>query len=188
MATVEEGLCFSSLGRDVERIDRELAELERAMNRPGGDRHRAIVASRIEAAARALRRKLDQQSATFWLLFQDPARHSQANQIHARIGSMFDRILGLLGPPDQRLGDDSLAEKVQKIQELNKEIAGYKTPSASVDPRLRLLAARPRAGSGSRPVVQSGAAFGDSLGLRSRDAEAPEGLSCCDELPTENPE
>jgi hypothetical protein len=128
MATIEEGLCFSSLGRDIERIDRDLSQLGQAMSRPAGDRQRAIVASRIEATARALGRKLDQQSATFWLLFQDPARQTQANQIHAQIGRMFDRILGLLGLGDQRPGDESLAEKVATIQERCKEVGGYSGP------------------------------------------------------------
>jgi hypothetical protein len=125
MATIEEGLCFSALGRDIERIDRDLSQLVQAMSRPAGDRQRAIVASRIEASARALRRKLDQESATFWLLFQDPARQTQANQIHGQIGRMFDRILGLLGPHDRRPGDQSLAEKVATIQERCREVAGY---------------------------------------------------------------
>ncbi len=124
MTTIQD-LHLSSLSRDVEQIDSEIAGLERAMNRRGGGNDRAIIASRIQAAARALKRKLEHESVTFWMLFEDPARHSQVKMIHERVGRVFDRILKLLGPKDQHYGNDSLADKVQKIQELNTQIAGH---------------------------------------------------------------
>ena len=133
MATIE-NLYFSLLSRDVEQIDLELSELEGAMNRPGGDNDRAIIVSRIQGAARGLKRKLERESATLWMLFEDPARHLQVKMIHQRIGRIFDRILGLLGPKNQRYGDDSLADKIQKIQELNSQIAGHGTLEQALVP------------------------------------------------------
>ncbi len=126
MATIDE-LYFHTLGRDVERIDMELARLEEATKRPGGGRDRAAVTRRIEAAARTLQGKLDQESATLWMLFQEPARHSQIKMMHQRIGRMFDRILALLRPQQLSHANDSLADKVQKIQQLHREIGGHKT-------------------------------------------------------------
>jgi hypothetical protein len=126
MATIEEQY-FASLGREIERIGMEIEQLEAAMNRPGGGGDRAAVAGRIQAAARKLSQKLDQQSGTLWMLFQDPARHSQVQLIQSRIERAFDRILALLRPSEERLGNDSLAHKVQEIQQLNKEIVGYRT-------------------------------------------------------------
>jgi hypothetical protein len=126
MVTIEEQY-FASLGHEIELIGMEIEKLEDAMNRPGGGRDREAVAGRIQAAARKLRQKLGQQSASLWMLFQDPARHSQVQLIQSRIDRAFDRILGLLRPSGESLGNDSLAQKVQAIQKLNKEIVGYRT-------------------------------------------------------------
>jgi hypothetical protein len=124
MATLQEELDFRSLGRDVEQIERELSQLEPA----GADAARdcAMAARRLEAVARSLGRKLDQQSAAFWMLLQDPARQSLSRQIQAGIQRTFDRILALLGPADADVGRAGLAEKVQVIQDLCQQVAGHR--------------------------------------------------------------
>jgi hypothetical protein len=124
MATIQEELDFRSLGRDVEQVERELAQLELAA--AAWTRDRAVTARRLEAVARSLGRRLDQQSAAFWMLLQDPARQSLSRQLQARIERAFDRILALLGPAQVDLGRAGLAEKVQAIQDLCRQVAGHR--------------------------------------------------------------
>ena len=119
-------LSISSLGHDMDRIDCEVSQLERAMAGPSGRRGASAIARRIEAAARGLSRRLDEESATLWLLLQDPARQCQAHQIQGRSRRIFDRLLSLLGR-GQRPSRESIGEKCQAIQSLCRRSAGHAT-------------------------------------------------------------
>lgn len=103
-------LRINTLGRDVKQIHCEVESLEAAMLGPAGMDEVATAARRVEASARVLRRRLDEESVLLWLLLQDPARRRQADQIHGWSRRTLVLLLSLLDRDRRRSWDRDLQD------------------------------------------------------------------------------